>query len=145
MSNGTINGQSYVSRRNAWNKWDDWLEQGRDQDTGTKFDPVSFRAEIEAAKSKGLIKYGPVENLCRNCNVVVRENRTHCEKCAAYFTDLKKRANEIVTRTCPECGIQFQKRLKARNVVCSEPCRVKRHIKQRRGSHPPPPIRGTEY
>ena len=135
MSNGTINGQSYVSRRNAWNKWDDWLESFRGKD-GIRFDPKSFRAEIELAKERGLIVAPPQPRLCRRCDreMPAGLNSVHCKPCADWLWDRKQRRNDIVTCTCPECGKPFQKKLCVRQVCCGPGCMKIRKNKQRNGT-----------
>jgi len=135
MSNGTINGQSYVSRRTAWNKWDDWLESFKSAD-GIKFDPASFRAAMEAAKERGQIVALPQKRLCRRCDCEMPDglNSVHCESCAHWLWDRKQRRNDIVTCTCPECGTAFQKRLCVRQVCCGHACMKIRKNKQRNGT-----------
>jgi hypothetical protein len=131
---GFVNGRPYVPVRRHWNKWDNWLESNRDSE-GTKFDPVSFRAAMEAAKERGQIVAVTQKRLCRRCDCEMPEglNSVHCEPCANWLWDRKQRRNEIVTCTCPQCGNAFQKRLCVRQVCCGPVCMAKRKKKQRNG------------
>lgn len=128
-----FNGRPYVPTRRQWNKWDDWLESHKQEDVA--FDPVSFKAAMEAAKARGQIIAPSPKRLCRRCDgeLLPARNSVHCQPCADWLLDRIKRRNEIVTCTCPECGTPFQKRLSVRQVCCGPACMKIRKNKQRNG------------